>query len=434
MSTSAYHYEALEGQYAFTDAKLLKDPYHEYVLHKLLPRKVPAMIADLQTETAVAFDEIWGTDADNWKELPLYSTILSMVSRLANRAIIGSSLCRNEDFLSNARNFMSDIIKTTVVLGFTPRWLKPVIGPLAAIPNYRHYQNTAKHSVPVITERLAKFRRMKQDPDYEWDPPNDYLSWSIMLALAENREDELTVDMISRRILPIEFAALHTTTISVTNCLLDLAASDSSSQFLEGIRQEATSIYVEYEGKLTKAALVRSIRADSALRESMRLNNFMTQSLTKKVLPKQGITNEAEGWIAPQGIYLTVDSEGIHHDADIYSHPNDYDAFRFSRSKEASFNRNANGISVDEDKDFEKKNTSLVTTSDSFLPFGHGRHACPGRHFVAVQVKLMLMYMTMNYDIEPLPTRPVQKWIGPTKIPATKATLRVRRKQSSKSA
>ena len=434
LSSSVYHYETLEGQYAFTNSKLLEDPYHEHALHKLLPRRIPAMIPDLQTETADAFNEIWGSDTVDWKEIPLYGTTLSMVSRVANRVIIGSSLCRNEDFLSNSRSFMTDIMRTGVILRFTPNWLRPVVGPLAALPNQWHYHRAAKHSIPVITERLSNFRRMKQDPNFKWDAPNDYLSWFITLALAENREDELTVDMISRRIMPIEFAALHTTTISITNCLLDMASSDPSLQFLEGIRQEAASILAENDGRLTKTALARSIRADSAFRESMRLSNFMTQSLSRKVMPAQGISNEAEGWTAPQGIYVTVDVEGIHHDADIYSHPNDYDAFRFSRSLEASFNNIADGNSNDEDREVGKKNTSLITTSDSFLPFGHGRHACPGRHLVAVQVKLMLMYMTMNYDIEPLPVRPAHKWFASAKIPSKHTSIRIRRKQASMSA
>ena len=355
-----------------------------------------------------------------------------MSSRIVNRVIVGFPLCRDENFLSNARSLMMDIIRTSAILRFTPWWLRFLIGPLSGLPNRWHYRNTAKSTVPLIKERLANMNRKEQDPDFSWEAPNDFLSWTIILASAENRQDELTIDRISRRIIPIEFAALHTTAISIVNCLLDLASSDPSLQFHEGIRQEATAILSENKGNWSKANLARLHRADSAFRESMRVSNFMTQNITRKVMPKQGITNKVEGWHAAQGLSLTLDEEGIHHDSDIYPNPNEYDAFRFSRSQENSFSNDAYDHHKDESQS-TMKNNGLITTSDSFLPFSHGRHACPGRYLVAVKAKMMLSYMVMNYDIEPLTSRPSYLLIGQSKVPPQNATLRVRRKQKSTS-
>ena len=400
---------------------------------RYLPRKLPALIPDLQAEVADALDEIWGTDAKTWKEIRLYDSTLIMVSRIVNRMIVGLPLCRNKDFLSNAERFMTDIIRTGAILRFVPQWLKPLVGPLSALPNHRHYRETAKYTAPLIKERLANFTRKAQDPHFSWEPPNDYLSWTIMLASAEDRQDELTVDMISRRIMPIEFAALHTTTVSFTNCLLDLASSDPSLQFFEGIRQESTKVLGENEGRWSKANLAQIHRADSAFRESMRVNNFMNQNITRKIISKQGITNKVEGWHAAQGLYLTVDEDGIQHDSDIYPNPNEYDAFRFSRSQEKAAKGDANEHQKDEYRG-HMKNTGMITTSDSFLPFSHGRHACPGRYLVAVKAKMMLSYMVMNYDIEPLSSRPSNVVIAQNQIPPRSATLRVRRKQGTTSA
>ncbi|KAL9631828.1 MAG: hypothetical protein Q9164_005681 [Protoblastenia rupestris] len=435
LSTSAFHYDTLEGDYAFTHTKILKDPYHEHVVHKYLPRRLPALIPDLWDEVANGFDESWGTDTYSWKEIPVYDSVMFMISRAVNRMIVGLPLCRNEDFLSNMRSFAMDIVTTGLILRFTPHWLRLIVGPMASIPNNMHYRKTAKYTVPLITERLENFRRKEKDPDYKWEAPNDYVSWSIILATAEGRKDELTVDMISRRLMPIEFASIHTTTIAVTNCLLDLMASESSLQHLEGIRQEAMTILAEADGQWTKAGLARYNRADSAFRESMRVSNFMSRNVLRKVMPREGVENMMEGWHAPQGTFIGVDMQSIQHDADIYPKPNAYDPFRFSRSKETSNPSQPN----DQDSDtpdgssthLEQKNTGLVTTSDIFLPFSHGRHACPGRYLIAAEVKMMLSYLSINYDIEPLATRPVNQWLGGTSMPPTKATIRVRRKMGT---
>ncbi|KAI9568081.1 hypothetical protein HD554DRAFT_2102827 [Boletus coccyginus] len=43
----------------------------------------------------------------------------------------------------------------------------------------------------------------------------------------------------------------------------------------------------------------------------------------------------------------------------------------------------------------------LPSTSLEYLPFGHGRHACPGRFFAASELKSMLAHVVMSYDIKP---------------------------------
>lgn len=74
------------------------------------------------------------------------------------------------------------------------------------------------------------------------------------------------------------------------------------------------------------------------------------------------------------------------------------------------------------------KTTSLVTTSDTYLAFGHGRHACPGRFFAAQEMKLMLAYVLQNYDIEKLKEKPPSTMLMGTNVPNEKAKIRVKRR------
>lgn len=41
----------------------------------------------------------------------------------------------------------------------------------------------------------------------------------------------------------------------------------------------------------------------------------------------------------------------------------------------------------------------MVATSADFLAWGHGKHACPGRFFAAVELKMILGCLIMNYDM-----------------------------------
>ena len=426
LSTSAFHYDALAGDYAFTTPQILKDPYHEHVIHKYLPRRIAGLLPGIWEEIQVAIDKTWGMDPQSWKEIGIWENMLRIIPSFTNRMLVGLPLCRNEDYLTNMSKFAMDVvISSSFFLPLTPRFLKPLVGPLVTIPNTRRWRNTTKYTLPIINERLANLKRKEEDPSFQWDEPNDYLSWHIKLAMAEGRHDQLTPDMISRRLMPLNFAAIHTTAMTFTNIILDLLSSPSSPEWLEGIREEAERVLSEEGGLWTKDGLARCHRSDSAIRESMRVSNFMTRNVMRKVMPKDGVENKAEGWRAPQGALVVVDMHSVQHDPEIYPDPYTYDAFRFSRPREeaeaSSVHSEVNGL----------KNTGLVTTSDIFLPFSHGRHACPGRFFVSQEMKMLLAYMVLNYEMELFKSRPPNVWSGQTSLPPMKATIKVRRKEGT---
>ncbi|KAJ7049857.1 hypothetical protein C8F01DRAFT_1264742 [Mycena amicta] len=42
----------------------------------------------------------------------------------------------------------------------------------------------------------------------------------------------------------------------------------------------------------------------------------------------------------------------------------------------------------------------MISTAPDYLPFGTGKHACPGRFFAATELKMMLAHFVVNYDLE----------------------------------
>lgn len=160
----------------------------------------------------------------------------------------------------------------------------------------------------------------------------------------------------------------------------------------------------------------------------MRLSNFATRGVTRKVIAKAGLRNEEEGWTAPFGSYVSVDQHNRHHDESIYPNPDVYDAFRFSRPREKYEEDHPD--MKDSEEYLKMRNLSMTSTGENFVPFGHGRHACPGRFFVQHELKMMLAYVTMNYEIPYLAERPANQKLGTSVIPPPKATLKVRRRSN----
>ena len=71
-----------------------------------------------------------------------------------------------------------------------------------------------------------------------------------------------------------------------------------------------------------------------------------------------------------------------------------------------------------------------MNTSETFLAFGHGRHACPGRFFAVHELKLLMAYIVLNYDVEFLPKRPEGIWRSNFVVPPN-VLLKVKRRVKS---
>jgi len=354
------------------------NPFHQEVIHKFLPRKVDNIIPDIHDEIVTWYDEFWGTEAtDTWREVPVFEGNMDLVSRVTNRMFVGLPLCRNKDFLKHNSAFATSVIIGGMIIKFLPKVLRPLFGHIICIPNYYHYWCTRKYTIPLITQRLAEIKAKDSDPDSKLRINNDYVTWHIRLAQQQGRTRELEPAMISRYLMPIEFAAIHTTSLTLAMVLFDLYSTDPDKGYIPAIREECERIFRENNGVWNKQSLSKLIRTDSAIRESMRVSNFQVHGAQRKVVKRDGLRMEEEGWFAPYGTRLCVDQQNRHHDPEIYPDPHTYDAFRFSRPREeyeASLSKEAKP-----EEYLKMRNLSMISTGENFLPFGHGRHACPGR-------------------------------------------------------
>jgi cytochrome P450 len=157
-----------------------------------------------------------------------------------------------------------------------------------------------------------------------------------------------------------------------TNILLDLLSS--KPEYYQRIREEAEMVLGGAQGRsdiADKTLLTRLHYAGSAIRESMRLNPLFT--LTHKVVDKDGLTLP-DGTHIRQGCYTAIPVTEIHLDERFYPNAREYHPFRFVRGDQGSQLENKGCDTSAPTAQGNRRSTSLVTASDTFMSFGIGRH------------------------------------------------------------
>ncbi|KAI5459413.1 cytochrome P450 [Mariannaea sp. PMI_226] len=454
LSADKAHGKILHSSYNFLGHNLERDAFGSRAMHKYLARHLPALIPAIEDEANRAVQDVLGSDTENWKSVNIWQLWLSIVPRITNRLLIGEPVCRNETFLGSMVAFVDDVVRNSFLLNMFPLVVHPLVGRLLALPNWIHWRKADSFISDLIKQRLHDMtQKQLGDPTYaDWTPPEDFITWDIRLAFTEQNRFELDPNIVSKRILPIEFAAIHTTALTGQSWMLDLLTTPPEAKVLDTLRDEllaqkplpSKSIVGDsssYSGSWNKSALISLVRVDSSIRESQRLSNFAATLVERQVVSPDGLYNPTLGWVIPQGAFVTVNLEGTHHDDDLYPEARSYDPWRYSRPREAwedekkkrEAERGANGKKSDDEVKEEARTRGLgmVTTSDAHLAFGHGRHACPGRFFVAHELKLIMAAILLNYDLKMIDHRPQPQWFGGTIIPPLDACVEIRRRKDA---
>ncbi|KAJ7430919.1 cytochrome P450 [Mycena latifolia] len=395
--------------------EIARNPYSTEAVRRNLTRNLGRCFPDLRDEIVHAFDDVLALDGTGWKRLHVLPNIMQIVARTSNRLFVGLPLCQCR-FPSLDRFLIS----------FLPEFLKPsILGPLLSTRR-SSVRQVLKFIGPLIEARLENEREHGRDGP---DKPNDLISWLLQLAEGEER----TVPALALRVLAVNMAAIHTTSMALAAVLFDLAAYP---EHILPMREEVERVVAE-EG-WSKAALANMHKIDSFIRESQRLtrgpcaptlilllfaDSFVAVAMGRKVVAKEGFTF-SDGTRIPYGAILTVAGDATHYDPDNYENPMTFDGFRFSRLRE----QRAGADIAGEGTSFF--NRHMVSTAQDHIVFGHGHHACPGRFFAATELKAMLAHVLINYDVkaETEGVRPPDLCIGVAKVPAPQGKIMIRKR------
>lgn len=125
LSQEKVNRQFLEADYTFLHANLVDGPVHPEIIQHQLTKRLNTFTNDVVEEVNICLEEIWGTDTEEWREVKVYDTMLTLVARLSTRVLVGVPLCRNADFLKACSQFIRKVALTAAAISLFPRFLKP---------------------------------------------------------------------------------------------------------------------------------------------------------------------------------------------------------------------------------------------------------------------------------------------------------------------
>ncbi|KAJ7822170.1 cytochrome P450, partial [Mycena olivaceomarginata] len=386
----------------------LQYPYHHRAIRTTLTRNLHACFPEVKDEIVCVFNDVLRPRGSECKALPVLPTMMVIVARVSNRLFVGLPLCRNKVYLANNVCYTIGVVRTVRKFSLFPLFLRPQVPSLLDLTKLDSNARALPLTGPLIEERLSKERELSPD----WPgKPNDFISW--LLDFAEGEERVALSLMV--RILIMNMVAIHITSMAFTHALFDLM---TYPEYLVLMREEAERV------GWTKG-LNSIVKIDSFL-ESQRINTNGPGVFISGFSPfaKDGL-RFSNGFVFPYGAYLSVASQPTHYDNSKYDNAAMFDGFRFARERAehlANHSRNDN-------QDIFKRH--MISTAMDHLPFGTGKHACPGRFFAATELKAMMAHLVINYDVqaEVEGVRPANKVFDATITPSTTGKVRFKKRQ-----
>ncbi|KAG9311576.1 cytochrome P450 [Chiua virens] len=376
------------------------NPYHIGVIRSQLTRHLGTKYLEIRDEIVTAFDEVLDLSGEEWKSVPALISMKQIVCRTTNRLFIGLPLCRDPDYIDLNIQFIVELAKAGTLISLFPKFMKGLATHFLTGVVARDKMRALKHLGPIIKERLQYLNEYGKD----WEgKPNDLISWLI----EEANGPDLTAEALTLRVLAVNFAAVHTAANGFTHALYYLAANP---QYIQPLREEVETI-VEHEG-WSKAAVDKMRRVDSFMRECQRMEGTTGLGVQRKAMEDFTFL---DGTFIPKGTTIGVATRSLDLDNKLYENAHEFQPFRFSTMRS---------------EDGARFKHQYASTAIGYLPFGHGKHACPGRFFAASELKTMLAHVVVTYDVklEDNTTRPHNMHIGTSILANSRANVLFRKR------
>ncbi|KAJ5618090.1 cytochrome P450 [Penicillium hordei] len=389
--------------HAFVQDGLVGDHTVQEVLRKELTQNLGRMTADINDEIVDALNAIWGNSPE-WKMIPLKDSTRTIVARITNRLFVGKEICRNEDYIRDAVALGMAVMPETVFQDLVPRPLK---GPLSLVVKWiNHYYMAGfnRHLQPIVRERVQAVRQMeetveKKGEESEENPeqkpsslPNDFLTWIVQRAVRRGESPADIEQRVIARVGMANLASIETTTNTMSKCLADITTLGEAQGYRALVTAEAQKVLCDCQNLPVKKDIEKLVHIENALKESLRLA-VVFPGLIRQVTSPTGATLE-DGLHLPCGARISVAAYAIHRDDNVWPDATTYNPARYESPQAPTDQTTAKVPS---------SHLPMSRASESFLSFGLGKRACPGRFFVTDELKLLFAHMFTKYEIQIIP-------------------------------
>lgn len=161
------------------------DPTHvEFMIRTVkreLGRNFENTQAALSNKLRESVDATMGLDESSWRQVCLFQIMNTVVFQSSNAILVGSPLCHNEKYLGSIGSFSTWLGMSAVIIGqYLPWFTAPLFGNLASVAVNVYRRRCLKFLLPVVKERMEKFKRKRSDPSLIYDENKDLMTWIII--------------------------------------------------------------------------------------------------------------------------------------------------------------------------------------------------------------------------------------------------------------
>lgn len=273
------------------------------------------------------------------------------------------------------------------------------IAPL--LPTVRAVRRYLAQAKRLLGPRISDL--IKRNDAGSWAPKDDAyedsLSETNMLAwlAGQAKGNDRDPDVIAQALVLLSLASVHTTLQRVVCAIYDVTADSGDLQ-----RELMDEIADVAAGGWGPDAYGRLRKMDSVVRESQRLSPPAVVGMKRVFVSAHTF---ADGTHVPAGTYTGMAIHAIENDEANTPDAARFDGLRSYRMREEREKQMVGSGRGDSKTSNVNSSSEFLfdTPTPTYLNFGYGRTACPGRFFASYAIKVMLVKLFSDYEFKFLP-------------------------------
>lgn len=330
----------------------------------------------------IDFSSDCNTMHPDWSPVYIYPIILQLFAHMSARVMVGPELCGG--WVAISLQYLNVVLKAPGAvrqkyhpwLYWSAKYFNPEVEDVMKVR-----RKAAEFVRPVLEARHAAFKDAESKGQMETlEKHNDFIQW--LMDEHRARGKEVTSDELVQNIFITMVASMHGTSSIAYSVLLDLLAHPDACA---DIKDEIDRVKRDelHGGQFWSRHALGELRLlDSFMRETHRMHPFTEATMQRTIVAPYTFK---DGLTLPAGLSVNFTSLQNSMDRDLYGPDVEmFEPKRWAKKRQG----------------FDTSKFQFASTSDDWLNWGGGPHACPGRFLADVTVKMILIYLLTNYDIK----------------------------------
>ncbi|OAL01486.1 cytochrome P450 [Phaeosphaeriaceae sp. SRC1lsM3a] len=358
-------------------------------LRTLLTNNLPKLLPHLGVLTRTRWDDLLAEQkvVDGTAHAAIYPMMMNTVVLLNARSLFGEDLVKDEKFMTSALGYVEETLLNAEIVKLLPKCIAPRVGGILSRCLSSH-KTFFKSLIPATEQRIEEQRLRRLG--HAVPERADCIQWILDTA---PKQKPWSAERVIYELMAIWFGSVHILSTTIVYVMHDLCLHP---EYVEPMRRELEKSYGDFERTGQGLPLL-----DSFIKESARLTPVESMSVRRCALQPFSLS---DGTKLKVGEWACAPSAVINTSAEYYPSPSEFSGFRFVDPALLDDLSNA-------ERAQQPAPSKLTDVHHSYLMWGTGRMACPGRFYASGFMKVVVAQLLMKYDftlVEPSAPR----WIS----------------------